>query len=150
MNLKGDAGCSESDLDLLCRPNGEQCLNDKVSKTTTWWRQVMWWWIFYVCSAIIVSLYVIDFYFWYLQKSIAKVRQQAHLAFLVLHEQHPFNFFCPKFSTQTCRKEGTDGSEQTMICLQLPFYAQDLQKGISSTNRWYKEVRQWTNLGDLC
>ena len=32
MNLKGDAGCSDGDLDLLCRPNGEQWLNDKVSK----------------------------------------------------------------------------------------------------------------------
>ena len=32
MNLKGDAGCSESDLNLLCGPSGEQWLNDKVSK----------------------------------------------------------------------------------------------------------------------
>ena len=32
--LKGNADCSGSDLDLLCLPSGVQWLNDKVSKRT--------------------------------------------------------------------------------------------------------------------
>ena len=32
MNLKGDAECSESDLNLPRGPSGEQWINDKASK----------------------------------------------------------------------------------------------------------------------